>query len=301
MPEMPVLTVNGLRYDVLIEGAGPPLVLLHGFTGCAAGWAPQIAAFKHQFTCIAVDLPGHGGTEAPADPARYAMAPTVADLVALLGQLRFTRAAWLGYSMGARIALGVGVLAPDAVTALVLEGASPGITDPAERAARVASDEALAARIERDGVEPFVDYWEQIPLFATQARLPGERRAALRRQRLANTPRGLANSLRGIGQGAQPLLLDRLGEVRAPALLLAGEEDVKFRGLAAAMAARLPDARVALIPNAGHAAHLEQAEAFDAVVVRFLGEVRPSLPSPAGGPPYPASRERGPASGVRQG
>jgi 2-succinyl-6-hydroxy-2,4-cyclohexadiene-1-carboxylate synthase len=258
---------------MLVEGAGPPLVLLHGFTGCAAGWAPQVAAFKRDFTCIAVDLPGHGGTDAPADPACYTMASTVADLVALLGQLGFARATWLGYSMGGRIALGVGVLAPDAVTALVLEGATPGIADPAEQAARVASDEALAARIERDGVAPFVDYWERLPLFATQARLPAERRAALHRQRLANNPHGLANSLRGIGQGAQPPLLDRLGEVRAPTLLLAGAEDTKFRDLAATMAARLPAARVALIPGAGHAAHFEQPESFNAVVARFLGEV----------------------------
>jgi 2-succinyl-6-hydroxy-2,4-cyclohexadiene-1-carboxylate synthase len=264
---------TAMRYNVLVAGEGPPLVLLHGFTGCAAGWAPQIAVFKRDFTCIAVDLPGHGGTDAPADPACYGMASTVADLVALLGQLGFARATWLGYSMGGRIALGVGVFAPDAVAALVLEGATPGIADPAERAARVASDEALAARIERDGIAPFVDYWERLPLFATQARLPEERRAALRRQRLANDPQGLANSLRGIGQGAQPPLFDRLGEVRAPTLLLAGAKDTKFRALAATMAARLPAAHVALIPGAGHAAHFEQPEAFNAEVVRFLGEV----------------------------
>jgi 2-succinyl-6-hydroxy-2,4-cyclohexadiene-1-carboxylate synthase len=273
---MPLLTVNSLRYNVLVEGAGPPLVLLHGFTGCATGWTPQVAAFKHAFTCIAVDLPGHGDTDVPDDPARYQMAPTVADIVALLGQIGFTRATWLGYSMGGRVALGAGVLAPDAVAALVLEGATPGIADPAERAARVASDEALAARIERDGVASFVDYWECLPLFATQARLPEERRAALRRQRLANDPLGLANSLRGIGQGAQPSLLERLGEVCAPTLLLAGAEDAKFRDLAATMADRLSAARVELIPGAGHAAHFEQPEAFNAVVSRFLGEVRPS-------------------------
>ncbi|MGN6809749.1 MAG: alpha/beta fold hydrolase, partial [Thermomicrobiales bacterium] len=73
--------------------------------------------------------------------------------------------------------------------------------------------------------------------------------------------------------GAQPPLFDRLGEVRAPTLLLAGAKDTKFRDLAATMAARLPAAHVALIPGAGHAAHFEQPEAFNAEVVRFLGEV----------------------------
>jgi 2-succinyl-6-hydroxy-2,4-cyclohexadiene-1-carboxylate synthase len=172
--------------------------------------------------------------------------------------------------MGGRLALGVGVLAPQIVSALILEGASPGLRDPAERAARVASDEVLATRLDRDGLESFIDFWERIPLFATQERLPDERRAALRRQRLSNNPLGLANSLRGMGQGAQPSFHDRLTEVRIPTLLLAGEEDTKFRALAEEMATSIPNARFAAIPNAGHAAHFEQPELFDDIALSFL-------------------------------
>lgn len=262
--------LNGLDYYVEVAGSGPPLVLLHGFTGSAASWASHLDTFAREFTCVTVDLPGHGDTEAPADPARYAMERVVEDLVELCTRLGIARAAWLGYSMGGRLALGVGVLAPQVVTALVLEGAAPGLDDPAERAARVASDEALATRLEREGLVPFIDFWERLPLFATQARLPEERRAILRQQRLLNNPLGLANSLRGMGQGAQPAFRDRLGAVRAPALLLAGEEDAKFRALAAEMAAAMPNARAATIPGAGHAAHFEQPGQFDALVLDFL-------------------------------
>lgn len=264
------LHLNGLDYYVEVTGSGPPLVLLHGFTGSAAGWARHVDAYSREFTCVTVDLPGHGETAAPADPARYAMERVVEDLALLCTRLDFTRAAWLGYSMGGRLALGVGVLAPDVVSALVLEGAAPGLSDAAERAARVASDEALAVRLERDGIVPFIDFWERLPLFATQERLPDELRAGLRRQRLMNNPIGLANSLRGMGQGAQPAFGDRLGEVRAPVLLLAGEEDTKFRALAAEMAKALPDARYALIPDAGHAGHFEQPAIFDDLVLGFL-------------------------------
>jgi 2-succinyl-6-hydroxy-2,4-cyclohexadiene-1-carboxylate synthase len=269
---MAFLDLNGLDYHVQVAGSGPPLVLLHGFTGSGASWARHVAIYACEFTCVAVDLPGHGQTSAPADPARYAMGRVVEDLVALCAQLGFARAAWLGYSMGGRLALGVGVLAPAVVSALVLEGASPGLNNAAGRAARVASDEALAARLEREGLEPFIDYWERLPLFATQGRLPVERRAALRHQRLANNPVGLANSLRGMGQGAQPPFRDHLREVQIPVLLLAGEEDIKFRALAAEMADALPDSRCALIPEAGHAAHFERPEAFNELVLAFLRE-----------------------------
>src|SRR5829696_8230603 len=111
-----------------------------------------------------VDLPGHGETASPADPARYAMERVVEDLVALCGRLGIARAAWLGYSMGGRLALGVGVLAPQAVSALVLEGASPGLRDAAERAKRMASDETLASFLDRDGLVRFIDYWERLPV-----------------------------------------------------------------------------------------------------------------------------------------
>lgn len=267
------IAVDGLDYHVERAGAGPALVLLHGFTGSAATWAEHAAVFARDFTTIAIDLPGHGGTGAPAGLDRYRMGRVVADLTAVLDQLGVARAAWLGYSLGGRVALQVAALALARVAALVLEGASAGIADPAERAARVASDEALADRIERDGVAAFVDHWERLPLFTSQARLPDERWAAQRRHRLANDPRGLAQSLRGMGQGAQPPLHGRLRAIAAPALLVVGEEDEKFRRLAAEMAAALPAAEVAVIPGAGHAAHLEQPARFTEVTVRFLTQL----------------------------
>jgi 2-succinyl-6-hydroxy-2,4-cyclohexadiene-1-carboxylate synthase len=267
---MPHLTLNGLDYHYRVQGTGPALVLLHGFTGSAVSWTRHIERYAPEFTCVAVDLPGHGATASPSDPARYAMERVVDDLAALCAHLDIARAAWLGYSMGGRLALGVGVIAPQIVRALILEGASPGLRDPADRAARVASDETLAARLDRDGLVPFSDHWERIPLFATQERLPADRREALRRQRLDNNPLGLANSLRGMGQGSQPAFHERLAEIRAPTLLLAGEEDTKFRALAAEMADAIPNARCEVIPNAGHAAHFEQPETFDDLTLRFL-------------------------------
>ncbi len=218
------LAVNGVHLNVEVRGEGPALLLLHGFTGSGATWTPHLGAWQG-FTTVAVDLLGHGESDAPTGPDRYRMECCVEDLTALLDRLDIRRAAVLGYSMGGRIALHLALSAPERLWALVLESASPGIEDPSEREERVGSDATLAEAIERDGVEAFVDRWQAQPIFATQARLPAAVREELRRQRLRSDPRGLANSLRGVGAGVQEPVLARLGELRIPALLLAGALD----------------------------------------------------------------------------
>jgi 2-succinyl-6-hydroxy-2,4-cyclohexadiene-1-carboxylate synthase len=198
------------------------------------------------------------------------MAATVADLVAVLDRQGIGRAHVLGYSMGGRVALALALAHPDRVGALVLESASPGLAGAGERAARVAADAALAARIEREGVPAFVDCWEALPLWASQARLSADARAALRAQRLQNTPVGLANSLRGLGTGSQPPLWDRLGDLAAPTLLVAGCDDAKFSDLARRMAEAIPANELLLVHSAGHAVHLEQPAVFARLVRDFL-------------------------------
>ena len=159
---------------------------------------------------------------------------------------------------------------PEAVSALILESASPGLASEAERDRRREADEGLAERIERDGVEPFVDHWQSLALWDSQRALPAEARQALRAQRLDNRPAGLANSLRGMGTGAQQALHDRLGEVEVPVLLLTGSLDVRYETIAREMAETLPDATMRTIETAGHAAHLERPVEFSGAVLEFL-------------------------------
>lgn len=272
---MTMVDVDGLTLNVELAGEGPPVVLLHGFTGAAAGWTPIVELLASEFTTIAVDIVGHGHSDAPPEVDRYAMARCVDDLVAAVRSLGHERAAWLGYSMGGRTALQLAVLRPDAVSALVLEGATPGLTGK-DRIERMMSDEGLAGRIEGEGVPAFVDFWEALPLFETQRALPEELRAGIREGRLRNSATGLANSLRGMGAGAQDPIHDRLREVRAPSLLVAGALDEKFTAIAQEMAQALPDAQVQLIADAGHAAHIERPEAFGELVLAFLRRVHGS-------------------------
>ena len=267
---MPLVPVNGIRLSVEVSGQGPPLVALHGFTGSAATWIPLADAVGSERTVVRVDLLGHGNSTAPDDPTRYAMDKTVADLLALADALGLDRPSWLGYSMGGRIALSVAVAAPDRCAALILEGASPGLEEASDRQERMSGDVALAERIDREGIVPFVDYWESLPLFHTQHRLPPEVRRRLRAQRLGNQPRGLANSLRGVGTGAQPSLWKHLDCLSMPICLIVGEEDSRFRQVAEQMHGALVHARIAIIAAAGHATHLEQPQRFQEEVRRFL-------------------------------
>ncbi len=251
-------------------GHGPPLLLLHGFTGSAEEWAGLIPALAPLRQVIAVDLPGHGRAPAPADPACYTMERTVADLLALLDHLGHAACEVLGYSMGGRVALHLAAAAPGRVRALILESASPGIEDPAERAARAAADAALAARIEGEGLEWFVDHWASLPLFASQARLPEAARAALRARRLRGSATGYANSLRGMGAGRQRSLWADLPALAMPALIISGELDATYVAIGARMAAAMPLARQAIVPGAGHTVHLERPEAFRELVVGYI-------------------------------
>lgn len=266
---------DGLFLNVELAGSGPPVVLLHGFTGSAAGWGRFGELLAERHTVVAVDIVGHGRSDAPPSVADYGMERATADLVAAARLCGYTRAAWLGYSMGGRTALQVAVAHPEAVERLALIGGAPGIADAGERATRVKSDEELAERIGRDGITAFVDYWENIPLFASQKRMAADRKAAVRAGRLANAPAGLANSLRGMGAGAQRPLHAELPAIAIPVLAIAGELDTKYVGVGRAIAGAVPGGRAAVIADAGHAPQVERPEATAAVVLPFLAATAP--------------------------
>ena len=266
------LTVRDVAYNFEIAGSSEkrPLLLLHGFTGSSQNWLPLLPLLAPFHQIIAVDLLGHGRSTVPTRPARYSMEQTAADLMDLLDQLAIEQTDLLGYSMGGRLALYMACQSPRRFPTLILESASPGLKSKDEQLARRQQDTALAGRVEQDGLEAFVDYWESLPLWASQQQLPADVRATLRQQRLQNNPIGLANSLRGMGTGTQPSQWGRLGKLGLPVLLLAGELDEKFVALNQEMAGLIPGARLEIVPGAGHAVHLERPSHYAAAVGKFL-------------------------------
>lgn len=227
-------------------------MLLHGFTNTGACWQPVLSAGAgERYRVVAPDIRGHGTA---SDVMPVTLDVVLEDIAALVPG-PFTLA---GYSMGGRIALHAALAMPERVARLVLVGATPGLADAAEREARAEADERLAAEFESFTIEQLAARWEQTPVLAG---LPPEAAAAARADRLRNTPAGLARALRGLGTGALPSLWDRLGELRMPVALAAGERDSKFVAIAGRMRDLIPDATVTPIPDAGHAAHLENPAA----------------------------------------
>jgi 2-succinyl-6-hydroxy-2,4-cyclohexadiene-1-carboxylate synthase len=241
-----------------VTGHGPRIVLVHGFAQNRDCWGPVLVDLERDHEVCRVDAPGHGRSS-----SFHAGLRTGARLIADQGG----RATYLGYSMGGRFLLHLALANPELVERLVLVGATAGIDDAAERAARREQDEAMAQRVERDGVEAFVAAWLDQPLFAGLG--PDVR---FEDARAENTVEGLAESLRQAGTGAQDPLWDRLHRLDMPALVVTGALDAKFTALGRRLVESIgPNAELAVIPGAGHAAHLERPDEFLRVLRGFLG------------------------------
>lgn len=265
-----------LAYDAdpNLHDGRPVLLLLHGFTQDRHAWDWTREGLRAVGPTVAVDLIGHGQSPKPAELAPYRMEACVEQLCGVLDALKVPRAWVVGYSMGGRAALHLAVNAPERVGGLVLVSTTAGFPDPAQRAERIAADNALAERIPGWGIEAFVDYWLELPLFESLQRLPGHQLYALRKQRLRNDPAGLANSLRGMGSGAMLPVWSHLRDLALPALVIAGELDERFAALARSMAAALPEAHLSILPDAGHAVPLEAPQRFTATVRGFFERLK---------------------------
>ncbi len=244
----------------------PALLFLHGFLGRGDDWLTIARTLSATHYCLLPDLPGHGN-HPPHPPLTFDT--VTAGLAQLLAARQIESATLIGYSMGGRLALYFALKYPHLTRSLVLEGASPGLSSPAERQARATLDDERAGQLRRHGIEPFVAGWYRAGLFASLAARPNLLARATA-QRHKNNAHWVADVISALSPGRQPDLWPRLGDVSVPALLLAGELDLKFSGLCRQMARQMPHSQVALLPQAGHNTHLEQPAAFTAAVQQFL-------------------------------
>jgi 2-succinyl-6-hydroxy-2,4-cyclohexadiene-1-carboxylate synthase len=253
--------------QVELRGSGPPLALLHGFTQTGRLWGRFGDHLADTYTLVAVDLPGHAGSDAVR-----ADLPLSAGLVAetVRAAVGDEPCALIGYSLGARVALHLLTQSDLRVSRAALIGATGGIEDPEARAERRRIDECLADGLEASGdVDGFLESWLRGPLFE---KLGG---AADRGERRRNSAAGLASSLRLCGTGTQEPLWDALPTIRCPVLALAGTDDTRFAGHALRMARAVPSGVASLIPGGGHVVHLAQPDHTGRIVEHWLRAIDP--------------------------
>jgi 2-succinyl-6-hydroxy-2,4-cyclohexadiene-1-carboxylate synthase len=269
-----IQVADGVTYAVEVTGSGSEtLVLLHGFTGSAASWQEVRVALESDFRIVNIDLPGHGQTIVHNEND-FTIQAAASSITHILSALGIRESHLWGYSMGGRTALFTALSYPEYFTSLILESASPGLKSEPEKAARRQADAVLAARAIQQGIEAFVDYWEQIPLFASQSNVSPDKRERLRAQRLGNDPTGLANSLLYMGTGSQPSVWDQLPGLTLPTLIMTGSLDIKFEGIGQAMHSLIPNATHITIENAGHALSFERPEESSRIVRAFISGLR---------------------------
>lgn len=249
--------IGPLAAEQLGDPSSPKVVFLHGFTQTGNSWKPiaeQVVAAGYH--AVVIDLPGHAGSAGVRADLRR-----TADMAAQIGEV----ATYVGYSLGGRVALHLALMYPHLTTNVIIIGANPGIDDDDERARRRESDDLLSERLVEVGVEQFLREWVAQPLFGDLA----ESQADLT-DRARNTVEGLDSSLRMAGTGAQNSLWPRLRELNSPVIAMAGERDQKFSALAEQIAGAVPRGRAVLVPDADHAAHLQQPAFVAKVILEAL-------------------------------
>jgi 2-succinyl-6-hydroxy-2,4-cyclohexadiene-1-carboxylate synthase len=224
------------------------VALVPGFTQTASSWDGVVEIVGASCEAVALDV-----------PARDTIESTVSALAK-----RGSRAVWVGYSMGARLCLRLALDRPELVPALVLISGSPGIGEPAARAARVEEDEARARSIGRLGVDAFVDQWLAQPMFANVPRnAPGMH------DRKSLSAGYLAHCLRVLGNGAFEPMWERLRELTMPVALVTGRDDPKYDAIAQQMLERLPGEVAHIRLDGGHALPLENPAVLGGFVAAF--------------------------------
>jgi 3-oxoadipate enol-lactonase len=255
--------INGIEMSFDVRGDGPAVLLAHGFPFDRSMWAPQADVLAGSYQVVVPDLRGHGETEAPPGP--YAMDLFADDLAALLTHLGIERVVLGGLSMGGYIAFAFYRKYAARVRALILADTRPQADSPEGRLARfdmirLAQEQGMPAVAER-----------LVPRLVSPKTLASNPFvvAHVRRMIEATPVEGLT--------GAQMAMADRpdstpmLGEITCPVLTLVGSDDVLIPpGDVQAMTVAIRKARMATIPDAGHVSTLEQPEAFNAAVQRFL-------------------------------
>ena len=251
---MPTINRDGVRIYYEVHGSGPPLLLTHGYSSTSGMWQGQIAALSKHHQLVLWDMRGHGQSDYPEDASAYSEALTVADMAAVLDAVGAEQAIVGGLSLGGYMSLAFYLAHPEMVDALIICDSGPGYRNAEARNAWNQRANERAGTLEARGLEALGGRSREV-------------RDALGHHKSAQ---GLAHAARGMLAQQDARVIDGLASIRVPTLVIVGDQDTPFLAPCEYMAKKIPGARLEVIAGAGHASNLDQPEAFDRVLLRFL-------------------------------
>jgi pimeloyl-ACP methyl ester carboxylesterase len=252
---MPYLLRGSARIHYEVHGEPsdrPPLLLSHGFSASGRMWERNLDTFRPDRQVLTWDMRGHARSDSPADRSAYGVERSVEDMVALLDVIEAPRAVLGGMSLGGYLSLAFHARHPERVAALILVDTGPGFRRDEPREGWNTFAERTASALEREGLETL----RAGPEVATHS-----------------DAGGLAHTARLVMAQRDAEVIDSLGRIAVPTLVVVGALDTNFLAAADYMARKIPDARKVVLEGAGHAANIEAAEAFNAAVGEFLRDI----------------------------
>jgi pimeloyl-ACP methyl ester carboxylesterase len=251
---MASLDRDGVKIHYEVHGAGPAVLLSHGYSATSKMWDGQVAALKDRYKVIVWDMRGHGQSDYPSDGARYSEALTVGDMAAVLAACGEKSAVIGGLSLGGYMSLAFHATHPGMTRALMLFDTGPGFKKDEARAAWNATAHKRAADLDTRGLAALGS--------SDEVRMSQHRDAS-----------GLAGAARGMLAQENDRVIKSLESVKVPTLVLVGADDKNFLAATDYMAAKIPGASKVVIPAAGHAANLHQPAAFNRATETFLASL----------------------------
>ncbi|MBN1637742.1 MAG: 2-succinyl-6-hydroxy-2,4-cyclohexadiene-1-carboxylate synthase [Ignavibacteriales bacterium] len=272
------IRINDVEFNLIIprqpQKDKTPIIFLHGFTGCAEDWRYFVENLSSKYFPIAIDLIGHGKSSKPTEKKYYSTNQIVRQLNNILKTLNLNNICLVGYSMGGRISLSYALKYPESVKALILESTSPGIKNEYYRRLRVENDKKIVKLIIEQGLNKFLDFWLNQPLFETQNKIYNKDYENFKKSKYKNSPIGLANTLLGFSTGKMPSYWDRLQSIKQKTLLITGSKDKKFTELNKLMKKQLNNSKHIIIKNVGHNTHLEKKNEYLIILKNYLRKIK---------------------------
>lgn len=260
---MPFLIRNGVRlyYEVSGNPSSPPLILSHGYSATSEMWKGQIAAFSKSYRLIIWDMRGHGQSDYPDDQSAYSEDHTVADMAAIIDEVvpdKQKKVIVGGLSLGGYMSLAFYRVHADRVSMLLIIDTGPGFKKDSAREDWNKTAFKTGENFEKNGLGPL-------------------RSASPERSRVTHrNAKGLAYAARGMLAQRSDAVMQVLPKIGVPSLIVVGSEDKPYLAASEYMAKKIPSAKKVVIAGAGHAANIDQPEAFNEAVLEFLRDAQAS-------------------------